>query len=1094
MKNFLFLVVLLITGLLQQARAQDRTVSGRVTDGSNNQGLPGVTVLVKGTTIGTATGGDGTFTLNGVPATATTLSFTSVGYAGAERAITAEPIALSLAVDAKQLAEVVVTALGVQRQAKELGYATTTIRTQELNQARVTNVTNGLAGKVSGLQIQTLSAGINPSVRVTLRGNRSITGENQALVVVDGVLSSSEVLTALNPDDIDNITVLKGANAAALYGSQASNGALIITTKRGGTTPTVTFSHTSQLESLYFLPKLQDQFGLGAQDYREQYPVYPGPGEDITSADYTSQYNSYENQQFGPKFDGSQRNLGLALENGNIQTRPYSALPDERRKFFNTGYQTQNGVSFSGGSERSKIFVSYQNTHNNGIVPKDVYDRNAFRLNASQMLGERLTVGFNASYSQKLVNASSNLDRDASVYWNVINTSVQVPITQYKDWRNNEFANPNGYYNEYYQNPYFTIDNNRTRLRENYLVGNIDLGYKLTDWLSLQYRIGATLINQANQNTQDKFLYTPFVSVRGRRDINGYVSELASDYSRINSDLFVNINKSFGDYSAKLILGNNTQSGNSRYLATNSTALSVPGLFNLENRVGNLQGSQGRFAYHQTSFFADLTLGYKEFLFLHTSGRNDATSILAPNNRSFFYPSADVSFIFSDAVPALKAVSFFDYGKIRAGIARVGQVNFPGTGRPGVANSFGAYSLDPQFNLGAGFPFGALTSFTQSNTIVSPVLKPEFTRSIEVGTELSFLQRRVNFAATYYKQNTTNQTIRAGVSNATGFGGYLLNAGEVENNGVELDLNLTPIRMENGLTFRIGANYNYNQNKVISIAPGVDELAISNTAGNAVLFAIVGQPFPVLRGSYYVRDDQNRVIVDQSASPVDGSPVYFPRKSADTKIFGNTLPKDKYGFNSSISFKGVTLAGQAEYRTGYVVYNTIGENLDFTGGSQRSAEYDRQPFVFPNSSYLQNGAYVSNTDKKTPGGSEFWANAAYNTSVAENYVTKGNFFKIREISLSYNLPTSLLSGAKYIKGVGLNLYARNVYTWLPKENMYTDPEFSSAGSATQNPTAAGNSSASNASSGANSSNAIGINNILQTPPTRFFGASLSATF
>ncbi len=1087
--------MLLMTGLLQQVYAQNRSLSGRVTDRGTGQALPGATVLVKGTTVGASTNADGSFSLS-VPTTATALTISSIGYTSVDKTIGSDATYdVALASDVKQLGEVVVTgALGVQRQSREIGYATATIDTKELNQARVTNVTNGLAGKVSGLQIQTLSAGINPSVRVTLRGNRSLTGENQALVVVDGVLSTSEVLTALNPDDIDNITVLKGANAAALYGSQASNGALIITTKRGGTTPTVTFSHSSQFEQVSRLPKLQDKFGLGAQDYASQYPLFPTAPDDITSADYTAQYNSYENQQFGPRFDGSIRNLGLALENGHIQSMPYSARPNERLDFFNTGYQMQNNVSFSGGDEKSKIFVSYQNTKNHGIIPKDLFERNTFRLNASREMG-KLTVGFNASYSQKLVDATSNLDRDNSVYWNVVNTSVQVPITQYKDWQNNEFANPNGYYNEYYFNPYFTIDNNRTKLRENYLIGNIDLGYKVFDWLSVQYRLGATIINQSNQNTQDKFLYTPFVSVRGRRDVNGFVSDLTSDLTRLNSDFFVNINKTFGDFSTKLILGNNTQSGNSRYLATNSTALSVPGLFNLENRVGNLQGSQARYQYHTTSFFADLTVGYKEYLFLHASGRNDWTSILLKQNRSFFYPSVDVSFIFTDAVPALKDASYIDYGKIRAGIAQVGQGNLGATAQPGVANSFGAYALDPFFRLGTGFPFGSLTSFSQSNTYVSPDLKPESTRSIEVGTELSFLKRRVAFAATYYKQNTTNQTINAGISRASGFGQFLLNAGEVQNSGVELDLNLTPIQLENGLTFKIGANYNYNQNKVLSIAPGVDELAISNTAGNAVLFAIVGQPFPVLRGSYYVRDDQNRVIVDKATvTDPDGNPVYFPRKSADQKIFGNTLPKDKYGFNSSLSFKGVTLAAQAEYRTGYVVYHTIGENLDFTGGSQRSAEYDRLPFIFPNSSYLEGGVYVANTTKNTPGGSEFWANAAYNTTVAENYVTKGDFFKIREVSLSYNLPTSLMSKTGFIKGVGLNLYARNLYTWVPKENVYTDPEFSSAGSSVINPTAAGNSSASNSSSGANSSNAIGINNILQTPPTKFYGASISATF
>ncbi|MDO7847034.1 SusC/RagA family TonB-linked outer membrane protein [Hymenobacter sp. M29] len=1067
------MVMLLMTGLLQQVYAQDRTISGRVTDRGTGQGLPGATVLVKGTTVGASTNADGAFSLS-IPSSASTLTISSIGYASVDQTIGADATYnVALASDVKQLGEVVVTgALGVQRQAREIGYATATLDTKEINQARVTNVTNGLAGKVSGLQIQTLSNGVNPSVRVTLRGARSATGENQALVVVDGVLSTSEVLTALNPDDIDNITVLKGANAAALYGSQASNGALIITTKKGSNGVAVTFAHTSQFESISFLPKLQNEFGLGAQEYAYNYPLFPAAGEDSVALTYNAQYNNMENQQYGPRFDGRRVRLGLALENGQQQYTTYDAKPNERRNVFNTGYQMQNNVSFSGGDDKSKIFVSFQNVKNNGIVPKDEYNRNAFRLNASRDFG-KLTVGFNSSYARKMVDATSNLSAANSVYYSVINTSSMVPLTQYKDWQNNPFANPNGYYNEYYQNPYYVIDNNRTHLKENYFIGDVNLGYKVFDWMSLQYRFGATLVNQTNQNTRDRFQYTPYVAAFGRSasSTNGFVQESSLDYTRLNSDFFINIDKTFGDFNLKLILGNNTQSGTSTGIAASSTGLATPGLFNLVNRIGQVQGSATRYTYHQTSLFADATVGYKEFVYLHASGRNDWSSLLLKSNRSFFYPSVDLSVIFTEAIPVLKEASFIDYGKLRGGIAKVGQINLGGTG---VGSNLGAYQLDPFFNLGGGFPFGPLTSFTQSNQVVAPNLKPEFTRSIEAGIELSFLKRRVSTSATYYKQNTTDQTIRAGISSTSGFSGYLLNAGEIQNNGVELDLNLVPVRTETGFEWRVGANYNYNDSKVLSIAPGVDELALT-TGGNSNVFAVVGQPFPILRGSYYVRDDQNRVILDKGFEPGTTNEVYFPRKASDLKILGNTLPKHKYGFNTSFSYKGITLAGQAEYRTGYVVYHSIGEDLDFTGASAVSASYGRQPFLYPNSSILgaDGVTYVANTDKLTPGGAEFWANDSYRRSVAENYVTKGDFFKIRELSLSYNLPTSMLSGAKFIKGVGLNVFARNLYTWVPKENQYTDPEFSF-----------GNSSA----------NGVGINTILQTPPTKFYGATLSATF
>jgi TonB-linked SusC/RagA family outer membrane protein len=1065
---------------MQQAAAQNRNITGRVTDAATGQGLPGVTVLVKGTSIGASTSADGSYSLS-VPASATTLTFSFIGYTSIDRPIgDASTVSVGLSTDTKQLGEVVVTGLGQVRQAREVGYATAKIEPQELTQARVSNVTNGLAGKVSGLQIQTLSNGVNPQVRVTLRGTRSLTGENQALIVLDGVLVPTDVLTALNPDDVADITILKGANAAAIYGSQASNGALVITTKKGTTTPVVTFSHTSQFERLSFLPDLQSEFGNGANEYGNLYESFKPDGS--PDADYEYQYQGFENQQYGPRFNGQQVPLGYPLANGAQQYGTYSALKKERRKFFNTGYQMQNNLSFSGGTDRSKVYVSYQNVRNNGIVPNDVFDRNTFRLNASQDIG-KLKVGFNASYSQKKVDATSNLDQANSVYWTLINTAANIPITSFKDWRNNQFATPDGWYNEYYQNPYYTADNNRTQDRQDYLVGDVNLGYKLTDWASVQYRLGATISNQSNLTYQDKFVYDLESQSRlSRTTIQGFAQDLTSSLTRLNSDFLVNLNKSFGDITVSGVLGNNVQHGVSRYDYVRANALLAPGTFNVtSNRVGELVGEANQYKYRQYSFFGDATVGFRDFLFVHGSVRNDVTSLLRKENRSIWYPSVDVSLVFTDVVPGLKDNAVLDYGKIRAGVARVGQFNL-GSGVASVngvqtlAQTFGAYNLDPFYSQSAGFPFGGLSSLTISNREVTRDLKPEFTTSYELGGELAFFKRRVNLTGTYYTQKSTNQTISAGISPASGFSTFLLNAGEVRNKGFETDLNVTPVQTDNGFTWRVGVNYNYNNNEVISIAPGVDELALT-TGGNAQVYAIVGQPYPVLRGTQYARDEQGRVIMDEAENP-NGETIYFPRKASDLKTFGNTLPKHKFGFNTSVTFKGLTLAAQAEMRTGYYVYHTIGENLDFTGASQRSASTGRESFVYPNSVIAtQNSdgseSYTVNTAGLTPGGSEFWANSSYNTTVAENFVTKGNFFKIREVSLSYTVPTSLLGDAKFVKGVSLNLFARNLFTWLPKENQWTDPEFSFGNS---------------------TSNGVGINTINQTPPTRFFGANLSATF
>ena len=1112
MKKLLCMVMLLMTGLLQQVYAQDRTISGRVSDRSSGQGLPGATVLVKGTTVGASTNADGAFSLS-IPSSATTLTISSIGYASVDQPIGGDATYnVSLAPDVKQLGEVVVTgALGIQRQEREVGYATATLDSKELTQARPTNFVNGLAGKVSGLQIQTLNNGVNATPRVTLRGSRSLLGNNEALIVIDGVITTNEVLGALNPDDIASTSVLKGANAAALYGSQASNGALIITTKKGRAgTSQVQFSHTSQFESISFLPKFQEEFGPGSPDwynnsdnakagifFASQDPAIPDADRPTTvDTEYAYQYQGFENQQYGPRFDGSMQPFGYTLPDGTVQMVKYEARPNERKDFFNTGYQTQNGVSFSGGDEKTKFFASYQNIHNNGIVQRDQFDRNNFRFNASRDFG-RLNVGFNAAYINRKSNVTSNLDQNTSIYWQVFNTSVLAPLTSYKDYQNDKYSDSNyGYYNAYYYNPYFVLDYNRLRDTRNTLQGDINASFRVYDWLRLQYRIGLTTTSQQSLTTQNKFT----LAANSPKQISpypGFYRDLTSNLNRVNSDFFISADKTFGDINVKAIVGNNIQLFDSRYAQIASTALAVPAStdqINLDNRIGNLAGASRRYQTRLYAFYADLTLGYKDFFFLHGSGRYDNTSVLAKGNRSFFYPGVDASFVFSNAIPALKDVAFLDYGKLRGGYTVVSQINLASATGVGVAETGGAYSLASTYSNGTGFPFGANPSFTTNGALVQENLLPENTRSAEAGIELSFLKSRVTAGVTYYNQRSNNQTISTTIPFSTGYQTLLLNAGEVRNYGLEADLNITPVRAENGLTVSVGGNFNYNNNEVISLPPGLNQLSLggsgnTDTGNGADLVAVVGQPFPVLQGTFYQRvaegPQAGKIIMTKVTDVVNdpsGNNIirYVPLKDPGTKIFGNTQPKYKYGFNANVSYKGFTLAGQGELRTGYVVFHAIGADLDFSGGGARSAEYGRQDFVYPNSAIpVTTGGtttYVPNsgdTQVLTPGGSEFWANnTTWNRAITENYVTSGMFFKIRELSLSYAIPATITSRLGVLKGASVNFYGRNLFTWVPKENIYTDPEFSG--------TTAG-------------SNAIGINTFLQTPPTRFYGVTLTAT-
>ena len=862
------------------------------------------------------------------------------------------------------------------------------------------------------------------------------------MVVLDNVIVPNSVLTNLNPEDIESVNILKGANAAALYGSDASNGALIVTTKKGKAgVSTITFANTTSFENISFFPKLQGGFGLG-------------------SADGRAVYNPYENQQYGPAYDGSLVEIGKPLADGSIQKITYESRLKEKEKFWDTGLTNQTDFAISSGNEKSTLYFSGQYVDTKGTTPKDKYNRAAIRLNGTRDVTNNVKLGYNASYTQNRSDIQTNGDRDNSVYWNVINTSAMIPITQYKNWQSDPFANPNGYYNEYYDNPYWIIDNNRSSIRNDYFVANTEVKWDLAKWVNLTYRAGVSTRNNSSKSTQDKFTFTDYTSgiSASKTNLAGGLTDESLYSTQLNSDFLAQFSKDIKDFSFKATLGNSIRQNQSKNQSISASGLVNPGVFNIANRIGEPIAGEANYKARQIGVFGDFTLGYKNYLFLHATGRNDWNSILSKDNRSFFYPSVDVSFIPTDVIPGLKDNNVVDFIKLRAGYSKVGQVNLTGAN-----DTYGAYSLDPTFSAGGGFPFGSLPGFTLDGRLVSPSLKPEFTSGYEVGTDMNFLRERVRLEATYYSSQTDNQTVSAGVSRSTGYSQYLVNAGTVSNNGFETALHFTPIQ-SNDWTLNVGGNYTFSDNKVESISSDLNELQLS-TGGFAQVYATVGQSFPTLKGTDYLRDPQGNVIVDSKTG--------YPSQNPTIVSLGNTVAKHRLGLDMEIKYKSIRFAALAEYRGGYVVYNAIGSDLDFTGASERSAAYGRERFVIPNSSIQTSpGVFVPNTNITVQdGGAGFWANSAYNTGIASNYVSPGDFWKIREVSLTYELPKALLASTKYVKAATLGLQGRNLFTFLPKSNQYTDPEY-------------------NFSSG----NAIGINTINQTPPTRYYGATLSLTF
>jgi len=1042
MKKLLLVSLCFLVLCVTQVYAQNRTVTGTVIAREDGLPVPGVSVSVPGTTIGTQTKTDGKFSLN-VPATAKSLRVSFIGYGTLTIDIPASNVVnATLVADSRQLNEVVVTAGGVSIKNREQGNQSTSIKSEQLTQGKAFNVASALTGKVAGLQINAVSSGVNPNIRLVLRGNRSLLGNNQALVVVDNVIVPSSILGNLNPEDIENITVLNGAGAAALYGSDASNGALIITTKKGkrGTTA-ITFSNTSNIEEVNFLPKLQHRFGSG------------------TGNDDVPSYTPYENQQYGPAFDGSLRIIGKPLADGSIQTVPYSWSGD-KDKFWDNGFTNQSDFSIQSGDEKSTTYISGQYFKQDATVPGDKYNRFSLRLNGQRNLLNNLTFDYNMNYIQNRYNLSSAI---SSVFDNVLQTPGQIPLLRYSDWETDPFANPNGYYNEYYQNPYFALDNNRSLTRNDYLTGNVQLKYYPIKELSLLFRVGFSTQNASNKSYSNKFTYSDYrLGITGNfSNIQGGVSDAASYNTQINPEFQAQYIKQVAkDFNLNVIVGSSMRDNRYKGLSASISGLVQPDLFNLGNNLNVPGAGESNFHARQIGVYGDARLGFRNYLYLHVSGRNDWRSVLAATNRSFFYPAADISFIASDALSFLKESKSIESLKLRIGVSKVGQVNL------GNSSNFGAYSLLPTFGQGYGYPFNGNPGLTLGGQIVSLDIRPEITKSIEAGFDLDMYKSRVTLSATVYKSNTTDQTVPVGVSSTTGFGSYLTNTGEVSNRGIETSLRLTPLRTKDW-EVTVGGNYTFNDNKVVSISNDLSTLQIPGGSFTyAGIYAIAGKSFPLLRATDYVRDDQGRIIVD----PITG----YPSASTTLQDVGNTEPKHRLGLDASVAWKGLRLAGLFEYRGNFIMYNSAG-SFDFSGSGIRTTYFNRERFVVPNSSYLDpaTNTYVTNTNITVRnGGTGFWTEGPTNTNVGLNYIYSAAFWKLRELSLAYDIPKTLLRGAKFIKGARVSIQGRNLFLWTPKTNIYTDPEYSAAGS---------------------DNNAVGLSSLGQTPPSRIYGATISIT-
>ncbi len=1071
--------------------AQDAAVTGRVTSSDDGSTLPGVSVVVKGTSRGTTTDANGAYRI--AAGSGATLTFSFVGFKPQDVAVgNRNSINVVLAADASTLNEVVVTGFGIKRNEREIGTSVTKVSNALITQAAPVNVANGLTGKVAGLQVNLTNNGVGASPRLTIRGNRSFLGNNQALLVVDGAITDISYLSSINPNDIESTSVLKGPSAAALYGSDASNGVLVITTKKGTTNnkPQISYTNNTQFERVSYMPDLQRIYGSNG-----------GEGAPYLDANGQRLYVPFENQSFGPAYDGSTRPLGFGVQvtnpDGSIRLDtlqvPYSSTGvDPRRAFFNTGVTQQHDLAYRIGDGQNYFGLGLQRVDQNGIVPNDKYNRTNVTVN-----GGRTVDKFSSNAKMQFTYENTNKEngdfaQNRPLYWNLLNQPAHAPLT---DPRITDITSPygdvNGFFNAYYPNPSWQVSGNNSRAVTNKysFQGYADVSYQFTKWLNVLYRISAQATNSQFKSNLAAVSFSSYALgdpwgagniASSVKQVNGNVANAGLTSARFTGDLLITLAPTFGDFTPKLILGQQSRVDYTRYLTSSASQLVVPGTYNIANRLGNASVGEGSYQSRLLGYFYDFTLGFRNWAFINTTGRYDNTSLLAPGNRSYFYPGVNASVVLTEALPALKDSKVISYLKLRGGVAKAGNI------------SVGPYQLQNVFNPGGGFPFGSQPGFLQSTQQNDPNLKPEFTTNREVGIEVGLFDR-VNAEIVYYSTVTTNQTVPIAVSRATGYANALINTGSMQNKGLEIELKtLRPIVSAGKFTWNINTNFTYLNNTVTSVYQDLDRINIPQagsiyspfTFGAASsVYAAVNYAYPSLFGNDIARvqnTNPNASYYEASGAhvgqavvnPVTGYPILDPT----IRYLGNTQPKYRFGLNNTFAYGGFTLNALVEYRGGNVIYNALGNALEFTGAGIRSTYNGRQNFVYPNSVVGTTGAdgsttYSPNTSVSTRDGNlEFWTNSGYHNAVS-SYVTSAAFWKLRELALNYTFPANILSSVKFVRSLSIGLTGRNLLMLRPKTNVFTDPEFS-----------------------LDNSNAQGATNEYQTPPTRQYGFRVAVGF
>lgn len=1019
--------------------AQTRHVTGQIQD-EKGQGLPGATISVQNNPgVGTATDADGNFQFD-VPEGATTLVIRSVGYNEMTQPITDQPMVIKMAAAATTLQETVVTANAIRREKRSLGYATTQVTGDDLTQGGNTSPLNALVGKAAGVNINTTANAPGSSTRIVLRGGSSLLGNNQALIVVDGVPISNQNFATngsigelsnqvdfgnrgndINPEDIESVSVLKGPAATALYGSLASNGALIITTKKGtkkqGAKKTdIQVSSSYELSSVLKLPEFQNTYGQGN--------IYEGIPDDRR-----------ENFSWGLPFDGQQRPWGQVID-GQQKVKAYEAQKNNVRDFFDVGQIWNNNISLNGGNEDAAYRLSLGSLNSKSVFPGKKYDKYTIGFNGNANLSNKVYTSISVNYIRINSDLPSFGQGSSSVMDNLLQTPRDIPITELKDL-NDKFnsmdyvdetgAHHYGYYGAYATNPYYTLKEFKNINNVDRVLGNTIIGYKPFEWLRVEDRLAADIYSDRRYQSVPKYNAEgtdPFYASNPQVNQGRYAEDIYNTNNMFN-DLMITFNKDVAkDLNLNVLLGQNfTQFRTlNTFSSTNEEGgLIVPGYYNLSNSNGTPLVNNNLNLVRRVGAYADATAGYKNRLFLGINGRNDWSSTI---DKSYFYFGANASFVISELF-GRGLRNTWNYSKVRASYGSVGNDAQPylntTTYNRAVANgNFGSTT----------FPFNGIGGFSYGDRIGNPAIQPEFTREFEVGTEDAFFNNRLSIDFSYYYKRSENQIVPVPIATSSGFTSKVINTGLFVNNGVEIALRGTPVSTASGFRWDLYGTFTKNNSAVKEIFPGTDQVLLGGYSGMSIVAAI-DKPYGTFYTTGIAKTADGRTIVDSATG--------LPTVTTTANYYGTYLPNYQASLGTTISYKGFSLNILFDTKQGGVFYSRTRDVMSFVGTSKETE--NRDPHVWENSVYMgADGQYHTNNTPFSP--YTYFTSAGLRPD-SENLVD-ASFVKLREVRLTYTFPKKWFTRT-FIGGGSFSVYGNNLFIWTPSSNKYVDPEVNSSG-------------------------------------------------